>query len=102
MAKVFDLSEMLNEKKSTIKVGDEEFEINDSFATILKLDEIGKAEIKEDLSSVEYIRSFLDVALGEEATEKLVNMDMPVKFYKKVLESIQEVLSGSAEEDKSE
>lgn len=97
MAKVYDLSKYLEEEKSKIKFGDEEFEISDGFNDLLKIDAL--SERREELSSTEFVEEFLNIALGEEATKSLLSRNYKSKVYMKIIESIQDALSNNEDEE---
>lgn len=97
MGKVFDLSSYLEEKKSSIKIGDDEFEINDGFNDLLKIDALSNR--KEELESTEFVGEFLKIALGEENADKLIKRNYRISVYVKIMNCIEEVFSGEAEGD---
>lgn len=99
MAKVYDLSSYLEEEKSTIKVGEKEYEISDGFNNLLKIDAL--AERKDDMSTGDFIKEFLTISLGTEATNELLSMNYPTKFYAKLMNSIQDSFEPDNKEDAS-
>lgn len=94
-AKVFDLSNYLEEKKSTIKLGEKEYEISDGFNDLLKIDALSNR--RDELSSGEFIREFLTVSLGAEAAEELIAKNYRSIVYTKIIESIEKTYSGDEE-----
>ena len=97
MSKVFDLSEYLEEKKSKIVIGEQEFEVKEGFNDLLKIDALTSK--KDDMGSTEFVQEFLNVALGKEQAGILIDMNLPVAAYMKIMNCIQEVYSGSIEGD---
>lgn len=97
MAKVFDLSSYLEEKKSTIKLGEEEFEINEGFNDLLKIDALSNR--RDEMESTEFVTEFLKIALGEEAAETLIERNYKSSVYLKIMNCIEEVFKGEDEED---
>lgn len=97
MAKVFDLSEYLEEKKSKIVIGTYEIEVKDGFNDLLKIDALTSK--KDELGSTEFVQEFLRVALGEEQANKLIGLNLSVAAYVKIMNCIQEVYSGSIDGD---
>lgn len=93
MSKVFDLSEYLEEKKSKIVVGEQEFEVKDGFNDLLKIDALTSK--KDDLGSTEFVQEFLSIALGREQAGILIDLNLPIAAYMKIMNCIQEVYSGS-------
>lgn len=97
MAKVYDLSSYLEEKKATIKLGDEVLEINDGFNDLLKIDAL--SERRADLKTSEFVKEFLKIAVGEEKATMLVSRNYSTKVYVKIMNCIQEVYSGDNEQE---
>lgn len=97
MSKVYDLSEYLQEKQSTIKLGDEEFTISDGFNDLLKIDALSNR--RDEIGSTEFVQEFLKIALGEENTKKLIERNYKTKVYMKIMHCIEEVYSGISDED---
>ena len=67
MSKVYDLSGYLEEKRAKIVIGVHEFEIRDGFNDLLKIDALTSK--REELGSTEFVKEFLNISLGEEATK---------------------------------
>ena len=97
MSKIYDLSKYLEEAPSIIKLGDDEYEVEDRFSTLLKLDEL--ANSREDTGSMEFVKEFLTLALGEEAKDKLIDKNYKLKVYMKIIECIQDVYKGDKSEE---
>lgn len=98
-AKVFDLSNYLEEKKSLIKIGEEEFEVSDGFNDLLKIDALSNR--RDELDTTEFVKEFLRISLGTEAANKLIERNYPVRMYTKIMNCIEEVYSGDEQEDAS-
>ena len=96
-AKVYDLSAYLEEKRSTIKLGEDEYEISDGFNDLLKIDAL--ANSREDMGNADFVREFLTVALGKDAAEKLIAKNYKTKIYMQIIESIQDSLTGGEEQE---
>lgn len=99
MAKVYDLSSYLEEKKSTIKLGADEYEISDGFNDLLKIDALSSQ--RDEMSSTEFIKKFLEISLGKESAEKLIAKNYKAHVYMKIMDSIQDAISGDSQEDAS-
>ena len=99
-AKVFNLSEYLEEKKSVIKLGEDEYEVSDGFNDLLKIDALTNQ--KDDMDNTEFVKEFLKIALGEEQAQKLIAKNYSTKIYIKIMHCIEEVYSDSSgsEDDK--
>ena len=97
MAKIYDLSSYLEEKKSTVKVGDREYEISDGFNDLLKIDSL--AERRDEMQTHEFVSEFLRISLGEDAANELLSKNYPVKFYLKLMECIQETYESDDEKE---
>lgn len=96
-AKVYDLSAYLEEKAATIKLGDEEFEISDGFNDLLKIDALSKR--RDEIDSMDFVKEFLNIALGKEAATKLIERNYKTKVYMKIMSCIEEVYSGDEEQE---
>lgn len=97
MAKVFDLSSYLEEKKATIKLGDEELVISDGFNDLLKIDALSKR--RDEMDTTEFVKEFLKIALGDEVANKLISKNYSTKIYVKIMHCIEEVYSGDSEQE---
>ena len=97
-AKVFDLSSYLEEKPSTIKLGEDEFTISDGFNDLLKIDALSNR--RDEMNTTEFVREFLKISLGEESANKLLEKNYKTSVYLKIMKCIQKVYSGDAEDDK--
>ena len=95
-AKVYDLSAYLEEKAATIKLGEDEYEISDGFNDLLKIDAL--ANRRDEMNNAEFVKEFLTVSLGKEAADKLIAKNYKTKVYMKIIESIQDSLTGGEEE----
>ena len=96
-AKVYDLSSYLQEEKSTIKIGEEVFQISDGFNDLLKIDALSNR--KDELGTTEFVKEFLKIALGEEAGNRLLARNYSVKIYMKIMNCIQEVYGNGDDEE---
>lgn len=95
-AKVFDLSSYLEEKQATIKLGDEEFAISDGFNDLLKIDALSRK--RENMETTEFVKEFLNIALGEKVAEDLIARNYSTKVYIKIMSCIEEVYGGASED----
>lgn len=95
-AKVYDLSAYLEEKAATIKLGEDEYEISDGFNDLLKIDAL--ANRRGEMNNAEFVKEFLTVSLGKEAADNLIAKNYKIKVYMKIIESIQNSLTGGEEE----
>lgn len=96
MAKVFDLTSILEEKKSAIKVGDEEFEICDGFKDMLEIDAL--ANRRNEMGDVEFVKEFLRISLGKKVANMLIERNYRFAFYVKLMDCIEETLTGDNED----
>lgn len=96
-AKVYDLSAYLEEKPSVIKLGDEEFTISDGFNDLLKIDALSNR--KNELDTTEFVKEFLRISLGYEAASKLIARNYKTKVYVKIMNCIEEAISGEDEQE---
>ena len=84
-AQVIDLTDKLSEEKSTIKIHDDVYEVNDGFKTILEVDSLMKNNKK--LSQVEQLTKMFEALFGKDSAAKLLEKNYKLAFYKKILES---------------
>ena len=96
-AKVFDLSSYLEEKKSTIKLGNDEFVVDDGFNTLLKIDALSNR--RDELGGAEFVHEFLKLSLGEQAANQLLERNYSFSIYVKIMECIEKVYSGDDEQE---
>lgn len=101
-ANVFDLSDLLEEKPSTIVIGDKTFIINDRFSDILAIDALMKGEEgKPAVSDIAFVSDFMKIAFGENAAAVLMGYNFPLKAYKRIIEAVKSTIAGATTEDKS-
>lgn len=93
--KVYDLTEDLSSEAAVIKVGEKEYEINTGFKSVMELDKA----FKKGQDDVAFVKEFLSISLGKKATEELIALDKPMKFYKKIIDVIGEEIKGSDDEE---
>ena len=96
-AKVYDLSSYLEEKKSTIKLGDDVYEISDGFNDFLKLDALSSS--RDQYTNPQFVKKFLEVSLGSEQAEKLISKNYKLSIYLKIIDSIQDAIAGKDDEE---
>lgn len=97
MSKVYDLSSYLQEEKAKIKLGEEEFEINDGFNDMLKVDALSNRQ--NDMSITEFVVEFLKITLGEDVAKTLLERNYKSKVYLKIMEKIQETYSDNPDDN---
>lgn len=95
--KVIDLTEELSSEKPKIKLGEKEYEINTSFKTILELDKVFKAKS----SDMTFIQKFLNISLGAKAAQELLDLNLSVKSYKKIISVIGDEIKGDSDDENS-
>lgn len=96
-AKVFDLSSYLEEKKATIKIGNDEYVVSDGFNDLLKIDALSNR--KDEMGTSEFVQEFLKIALGHDAGTELLSKNYPVRVYMKIMECIEQVYGGDEEQE---
>lgn len=91
-AKVFDLTEKFTIEKPVLKIGQKEYQIDNSVENAMKLNSLDTTNKSEN----EYVLEFLTLALGEKAIKE-------IDFYKYPLGTLMEVFyvvtSALTEED---
>lgn len=91
MAKVFDLSDLLDSKKSVAKLGDIEYEISNAFDDILKLDEL--SEKKREMSTRAFITEFLTIAFGKAATKEILSKGYTMKIIMGLIDTVEKAIA---------
>lgn len=97
MKKVFDLSSYLTEEKAVIKIGEDNFAINDGFNDMLKIDALTRSN-SDAVPDAEFIGEFLTIALGEESAKRVVELNLPVRAYMDIMGCIQASFTGEMED----
>ena len=95
-AKVYDLSKYLEEQKSTIKLGDDTYEISDGFNDLLKVDALSNK--RDEMDPTEFVKEFLRITLGEAQADKLIEKNYKFDIYVKIMNCIEETYSGDADQ----
>ena len=95
--KVYDLTEDLSAENPVIKFGDKEYEISTGFKTVMELDKV----FKEDNADIEFVSKFLTIALGQQAATELLELNLSMKTYKKIIKIIGDEIKGSDDESDS-
>jgi hypothetical protein len=98
MAKIYDLSEYLSQDKPKIKIGENEFIINDGFNDLLKIDALTNR--REEIGQVEFVKEFLNTSLGEESTAKILSLNLPAKALMRIVDCIQSAFTEDDEDEK--
>lgn len=80
MAKHFDLSNILNNEKPTIKIGDHTFTVNDEKSNVLILN----SKLDKESNSLESIDIAIEQLLGKSAVEELNGMALSMTAYKEI------------------
>jgi hypothetical protein len=92
MAKIYDLTSMLESTKSSIKIGEKNYEITNAFSDILKLE--GLSHKKDTMTTEEFMMEFFTIAFGADNAKEILNAgyskDMVMKFIDCIQESISE------------
>lgn len=95
--KVIDLTDELSTESPILKLGDKEFEIDTRFKVVLDLDKLFKAGEPD----MEFIKKALAITLGKKASEELLEMNLPLKAYKRIIGVIVEEIKGSSDDEES-
>jgi len=93
MANVYDLSKYLSEEKAKIIVGEDTYEIDDSFNTMIELDAL--AARKDEMSFPVFIKEFFETTLDKDQAEALMKKNYPMKVYTAIMESINDNMSNN-------
>lgn len=90
-AKIFDLTEKCTTEKPILKIGDKEYQIDNSVEKALKI-----GNIDNNLSQNDYVIKFLNETLGEKAVQEMNIMKYSVGT---LMEIFYAVTSAITEED---
>ena len=81
MAKHFDLSNVLNNEKPTIKIGEKTFTVNDEKSNVLILN----SKLEKEDNSIESIDVAIEQLLGKAAVKELNDLSLSMSAYKEIL-----------------
>lgn len=82
MAKQYDLSHLLTLEKSTVKIGDHIFKVNDEKTNVLLL--FKELSCLNDSLGVEATDVVIKKLLGEDAFEQIETFKFPIKAYMEI------------------
>lgn len=80
MAKHFDLSNVLNNEKPTIKIGEKTFTVNDEKSNVLILN----SKLEKEDNSIESIDVAIEQLLGKAAVKELNDLSLSMSAYKEI------------------
>lgn len=80
MAKHFDLSNVLNNEKPTIKIGEKSFTVNDEKSNVLILN----SKLEKEDNSIESIDVAIEQLLGKAAVKELNDLSLSMSAYKEI------------------
>lgn len=80
MAKHFDLSNVLNNEKPTIKIGEKTFTVNDEKSNVLILN----SKLEKEDNSIESIDVAIEQLLGKGAVKELNDLSLSMSAYKEI------------------
>ena len=90
--KVYDITSKLNNEKPVIRIGEQDFEINNSKNAMMRVNEI----CKNSTDDFEIINEVLEELLGKENAEIIEKMELSVSGYRAVFIA---VLAGAGDEE---
>lgn len=76
MAKIINITDRFNNEKPKIKIGEKEFEVNDSMETVLKFEELAND------GSIESLNEAMKITLGEDAIKYLNMNELSISNFK--------------------
>lgn len=92
MSKVINITDRLSDDKPTIKLGDKEYEVNDSMETVFKFEELASQGNKGMLQAMQ-------MALGDKAYKELKLEKMSVSNFKVMVTALMAAMQGSTYEE---
>lgn len=76
MAKIINITDRFDNEKPKIKIGEKEFEVNDSMETVLKFEELAND------GSIESLNEAIKITLGEDAIKYLNMNELSISNFK--------------------
>ena len=76
MAKIINITDRFNNEKPKIKIGEKEFEVNDSMETVLIFEELAND------GSIESLNEAIKITLGEDAIKYLNMNELSISNFK--------------------
>lgn len=76
MAKIINITDRFDNEKPKIKIGEKEFEVNDSMKTVLKFEELAND------GSTESLNEAIKITLGEDAIKYLNMNELSISNFK--------------------
>lgn len=76
MAKIINITDRFDNEKPKIKIGEKEFEVNDSVETVLKFEELAND------GSIESLNEAIKITLGEDAIKYLNMNELSISNFK--------------------
>ncbi len=92
MSKVINITDRISTVKPTIKIGDKEYEVNDSMETVFKFEELSSKGNKGLLEGME-------LALGKQAVSELKLSKMSVANFKVMATALLAAMQGTTYEE---
>ena len=92
MATVLDITSKLQKEEKVLKIGEQEFHIDDTMAAIESTEESGTA----GFSAIDKV---LEILIGKEGVRKLDSMDLNFKGYQNVFIAVMSLASGTSYEE---
>lgn len=80
MAKHFDLSNILNDERPTIKIGDKTYTVNDEKSNVLILN----SKLDNEENSLDSIDVAIEQLLGKTAVKELNDLSLSMSAYKEI------------------
>lgn len=98
-AKEYDLSDILSEKPSTIKIGEDIFEIHTGLKDVLDMDALYKKS--GAAQDIEFVKKFLEIAFGKNNANRLLDRNFSMPAYRRIITSIVDAISESGEDEEN-
>ncbi len=90
--KIYDITSKLKNEKPVVRIGDKDFNVDNSKDAMIRVNEI----IKNNTDDFEIMSSVLSELLGSDGAENIENMKLSMKDYKTVFIA---VLAGAGDEE---
>ena len=98
MATVLDITSKLQQEEKVLKIGEQEFRIDDTKNTVMKAMAAMESE-ESGAAGFVAIDKALEILIGKEGAEKLDSMNLNFKNYQNVFIAVMSLASGTSYEE---
>lgn len=99
MATVLDITSKLQKEEKVLKIGEQEFHIDDTKNAVMKAMAAIESTEEGGTAGFSAIDKALEILIGKEGVEKLDGMDLNFKGYQNVFIAVMSLASGTSYEE---